>query len=210
MLRKRRKSESGEEKETSERKQAELYWLHEHAAQQFTWDQQAELNYKQLAQRQQNKVFDVNSPELFNYKQSSEHPVMYLGVIRGLNFQPITQTGKSEFVDMIDLAQRQGRIPWTTNSLDARILIISRYEIKVTDTQKLQIYHRHTLHQIVGILYFEDAFGKLFLSFQLQTSKPILFDFFIYEVANEAESKNICLAMAQAFECIHKRMTAPN
>ncbi|KAI6649486.1 hypothetical protein LOD99_11851 [Oopsacas minuta] len=205
MLRKRKKSE-GEYREESERKQAELFWLKEQEAQQHTWDQQAELDYQDLAHKQQGRVEDSSYPELFDYKKTSNYNVTYMGVMMGLNFQPITETGKSDFVEQIDLAQRQGRIPWVANVEDARTLTISRHEVKITDTHKLQVYHRHTLHKIVGIIYFEDAFGKYMLSLQMRTDNPICFDFFIYGVNNESDGKNICLTLAQAFETIQKKL----
>ena len=111
MLRKGKKSE-GEYREQSERKQAELFWLKEQEAQQYSWDQHAELDYQDLAQKQQIRGDNLAYPELFDYKKTSVYNVWYMGVMRGLNFQPITETGKSDFVEQIDLAQRQGRIPW--------------------------------------------------------------------------------------------------
>lgn len=77
--------------------------------------------------------------------------------------------------------------------------------MKITDTHGLQVYHRHTLHKIVGVIYFEDAFGKFMISLQMRTDNPISFDFFIYEVNNDSDGKNICLTLAQAFESIQKR-----
>ena len=127
MLRKRKKSDGGDYRAETERKQAELFWLREQEAQQCSWDQQAELNYQELAQKQKVRGEDSAYPELFDYKRTSVYNVTYMGVIRGLNFQPITEIGKSDFVEQIDLAQRQGRIPWITNVEDARALTISRY-----------------------------------------------------------------------------------
>eukprot|EP00800_Vazella_pourtalesii_P016533 TRINITY_DN4800_c0_g3_i1.p1 TRINITY_DN4800_c0_g3~~TRINITY_DN4800_c0_g3_i1.p1 ORF type:complete len:208 (+),score=51.83 TRINITY_DN4800_c0_g3_i1:279-902(+) len=204
MLRKGKKSE-GEYREQSERKQAELFWLKEQEAQQYSWDQHAELDYQDLAQKQQIRGDNLAYPELFDYKKTSVYNVWYMGVMRGLNFQPITETGKSDFVEQIDLAQRQGRIPWVANTEGTRNLTISRYEVKITDTHGLQVYHRHTLHKIVGVIYFEDAFGKFMISLQMRTDNPISFDFFIYEVNNDSDGKNICLTLAQAFESIQKR-----
>ena len=126
MLRKRKKSDGGDYREESERKQAELFWLREQEAQQRSWDQQAELNYEELAHKQKVREEDSAYPELFDYKRTSVYEVTYMGVIKGLNFQPITETGKSDFVEQIDLAQRQGRIPWLANVENARALTISR------------------------------------------------------------------------------------
>ena len=126
MLRKGKKSE-GVYREESERKQAELFWLKEQEAQQYSWDQQAELDYQNLAQKQQVRGETLAYPELFDYKKTSIYSVWYMGVMRGLHFQPITETGKSDFVEQIDLAQRQGRIPWAANTEDTRNLSISRF-----------------------------------------------------------------------------------
>ena len=136
MLRKGKKSE-GEYREKSERKQAELFWLKEQEAQQSSWDQQAELNYQDLAQKQQIRGDNLAYPELFDYKKTSVYNVWYMGVMRGLNFQPITETGKSDFVEQIDMAQRQGRIPWAANTEDTRNLTVSRFVSEMFEVFRL-------------------------------------------------------------------------
>lgn len=128
----------GNAKHEQETNKAANFWLDELEAQQHTWDQSAEINYAKLAHRQQDRVIDQATPDLFEYSSTSTFIVKQLGVLRNIKLQPITETSRVEFVTMIDLAQRQGRLPWNALDEDTRALSISKLVTLVT---KIFLYH---------------------------------------------------------------------
>lgn len=100
------------------------------------------------------------------------------------------QDGRTDLLEIIDIAQRQGRLPWTTAAEDERCVVISRYGMKVTDVQKQQVHMRHPLHHIAGIIFYEDGFGRNMLAFKIGEPRNEKYDVYIYECESEV-SQNI-------------------
>ena len=84
---------------------------------------------------------------------------------------------------MNNVIQKQGRLPWVTSDLDQRVFSISKYGVKVMDTQKQRVFSRHSLHRIVNITYFEDTYGKHMLAIRVAGKSEQ--ELHVYEAENE-------------------------
>jgi hypothetical protein len=115
------------------------------------------------------------------------------------------QDGRTDLLEIIDIAQRQGRLPWTTAAEDERCVVISRYGMKVTDVQKQQVHMRHPLHHIAGIIFYEDGFGRNMLAFKIGEPRNEKYDVYIYECESERHAKDVCLTLAQAFDAVYQK-----
>ena len=72
-----------------------------------------------------------------------------------------------------------------TAEKDQRVLQISKYGIKVTDTKKQRVHSRHALHFIANIIYYEDTYGKPMLAVKVGRPDANTFDLHIYECSDE-------------------------
>ncbi|XP_065833683.1 integrin beta-1-binding protein 1-like [Oscarella lobularis] len=182
---------------------AAVLWAMDHGPEQ-RWEDEAEIDYTQL---QQQASADKRMPSLFNYSNSSSHRMKFLGMLKSVQGRLPPQEGRTDLLETIDLAQRQGKLPWMSSDEDERVVSISRYGMKVMDCFSKQVHMRHPLHRIASIIFYEDGFGKNMLAFKIGAAEEEIYDCYIYECESEKHAKDICLTLAQAFDAVYQRNT---
>ena len=92
--------------------------------------------------------------------------------------------------------QRQGRLPWVTSQSDQRLLSLSKYGVKVTDSRRQRVFARHPLHCIANITYYEDTYGKHMVAIRLgqPSNQSQKHELFIYECSEEV-SLCVCVCV---------------
>eukprot|EP00118_Oscarella_pearsei_P025777 m.308756 g.308756 ORF g.308756 m.308756 type:complete len:232 (+) comp44686_c0_seq1:46-741(+) len=185
--------------------EAALLWAMENETEQ-RWEDDAEIDYSQIHQQ----AADKRTPSLFAYTNSSSHRMKFLGMLKNVQGRLPPQEGRTDLLQVIDLAQRQGKLPWTSSDEDERIVSISRYGMKVMDCFSKQVHMRHPLHRIASIIFYEDGFGKDMLAFKIGGCDEEAYDCYIYECESEKHAKDICLTLAQAFDSVYQKSTMNN
>ncbi len=65
---------------------------------------------------------------------------------------------------------------------------VSKYGIKVTDSQRQRVFARHPLHRIVNITYYEDTYKKHMLAVRVSGAEDGQQELHIYESESEVRS----------------------
>ncbi|XP_019861836.1 PREDICTED: uncharacterized protein LOC109590351 [Amphimedon queenslandica] len=161
---------------------------------------------------------------LFNYAQSTVYHVHFLGMLSNISNLWEGEVGGREgssdpnnLLKLIEHSQRQGIMPWVHQKGSQRILVISKYGIKVTDTKRQRVYVRHTLHKIITVVHFIDMRGHSLLAVKLNHTNDEedgrdeeesigSFDLFVYECESENQATEVCVMLGQVFDSVLNKM----
>eukprot|EP00041_Stephanoeca_diplocostata_P007459 m.105974 g.105974 ORF g.105974 m.105974 type:complete len:190 (-) comp16887_c0_seq1:422-991(-) len=138
------------------------------------------------------KGFQMNSVE--------DALVQYLGTISGI------QRSTEELIAYVDQAKRTGNVAWNASQThDSVRLILSKYGIKVTDINRLEIFMRVPMHKIGWVMHYTEDNDQQVVVIEAGKPGGTSFKYYLYQCSSAEQAKKICSTFGEAFALVHSR-----
>ncbi|ELU04706.1 hypothetical protein CAPTEDRAFT_198158 [Capitella teleta] len=139
--------------------------------------------------------------------RTSHFGVYFLGKVQDINLGGIsTRDPDIQLIDRIEEAQLDGKLNMIQKDEEKRMMSVSKYGIKVTDTQKLEVFQRHPLHTVAQIVYYEDSFFKNNIALKIGSVGRNVFDCYVFQCQGEDQAQSICQCVKDVFETVTGRI----
>jgi hypothetical protein len=145
---------------------------------------------------------DTTAANAFSYSRTSLYQVRQFGELISLSNEWLEPSqDPNTLLKLINRAQDEGVLPWTSQSECDRLLVLNKYGIKVTDTFKQRVYKRHPLQDISSIMHYVTPSRESLLIVKMIDTTTTS-NVFVYECQKIEQAVEICEVMSQIFELV--------
>lgn len=106
-----------------------------------------------------------------------------------------------DLINFIDTAQQDGKLPFMPAE-EERILVVSKYGVKVASIDQCDVLHRHPLFLIVRMLCYDDGLGagKNLLALKTTDVNQKECSIWVYQCHSSEQAQAICKVLSAAFD----------
>lgn len=138
-----------------------------------------------------------------NSEACAEFRVKFVGALEKMQFEMSrTLQEPLDLINYIDAAQQDGKLPFVPAE-EERILVVSKYGVKVASTDQCDVLHRHPLYLIVRMLCYDDGLGagKNLLALKTTDVNQKECSIWVYQCHSSEQAQAICKVLSAAFDC---------
>eukprot|EP00729_Bicosta_minor_P023709 gene23709-22028_t len=110
------------------------------------------------------------------------------------------------------VAQRTGNIAWRATEDARRLMVLTKYGVKVTDMKCQEVFLRLPMHKICSAIRFIEDTGEHCVALEADDGNQGLFSYYVFQIPDDASDPRqgnaatvFCSTLDQAFEVMHSK-----
>lgn len=108
--------------------------------------------------------------------------------------------------------QRTGNIAWRATEDARRLMVLTKYGVKVTDMKCQEVFLRLPMHKICSAIRFIEDTGEHCVALEADDGNQGLFSYYVFQIPDDASDPRqgnaatvFCSTLDQAFEVMHSK-----
>ena len=133
----------------------------------------------------------------------TQFEIWFLGMVQDVNLGGIQERDPDVLlIDKVEEAQLEGKIQLLPKEEDLVTITVSKYGVKVMDSNRKDVLQRHPLHTVGQIVYYSDSFCKSNVALKIGQVGRSVYDCYVFQCYNEEQAQNICQSIKDVFDII--------